>query len=221
MCYVFRTPLFPAQLLLARQFDLSVTSIPQSVSRWRHNEYSWCSHPLHFVQALNTPVVKVRLVVWRSDLTGQGVDYTHRDNTMIYRSYRSSHQVIYLYKYNLFYPYRMVISRRLCLSLIPNHIFSTMSTCISISISIPMSCISKNISCTWSWKHPIFWVAANLFRSAPHMSLFKQNARRTLACFTLMLGQRRRRWTNIKPKQAKVRRDRSEAADTEQTGIWC
>ena len=33
MCYVFRTPLFPAQLLLARQFDLSVTSIPQSVSR--------------------------------------------------------------------------------------------------------------------------------------------------------------------------------------------
>ena len=72
MCYVFRTPLFPAQLLLARQFDLSVTSIPQSVSRWRHNEYSWCSHPLHFVQALHTPVVKVRLVVWRSDLTGQG-----------------------------------------------------------------------------------------------------------------------------------------------------
>ena len=73
MCYVFRTPLFPAQLLLARQSDLSVTSIPQSVSRWRHNEYSWCSHPLHFVQALHTPVVKVRLVVWRSDLTGQGV----------------------------------------------------------------------------------------------------------------------------------------------------
>ena len=72
MCYVFRTPLFPAQLLLARQSDLSVTSIPQSVSRWRHNEYSWCSHPLHFVQALHTPVVKVRLVVWRSDLTGQG-----------------------------------------------------------------------------------------------------------------------------------------------------
>ena len=72
MCYVFRTPLFPAQLLLARQFDLSVTSIPQSVSRWRHNEYPWCSHPLHFVQALHTPVVKVRLVVWRSDQTGQG-----------------------------------------------------------------------------------------------------------------------------------------------------
>ena len=50
----------------------SVTSIPQSVNRWRHNEYSWCSHPLHFVQASRTPVVKVRLVVWRSDLTGQG-----------------------------------------------------------------------------------------------------------------------------------------------------
>ena len=72
MCYEFRTPLFPAQLLQARQSDLSVTSIPQSVNRWRHNEYSWCSHPLHFVQALHTPVVKVWLVVWRSDLTGQG-----------------------------------------------------------------------------------------------------------------------------------------------------
>ena len=72
MCYEYRTPLFPAQLLQARQSDLSVTSIPQSVNRWRHNEYSWCSHPLHFVQASNTPVVKVRLVVWRSDLTGQG-----------------------------------------------------------------------------------------------------------------------------------------------------
>ena len=72
MCYEYRTPLFPTQLLQARQSDLSVTSIPQSVNRWRHNEYSWCSHPLHFVQASNTPVVKVRLVVWRSDLTGQG-----------------------------------------------------------------------------------------------------------------------------------------------------
>ena len=73
MCYEYRTPLFPGQLLQARQSDLSVTSIPQSVNRWRHNEYSWCSHPLHFVQASNTPAVKVRLVVWRSDLTGQGV----------------------------------------------------------------------------------------------------------------------------------------------------
>ena len=94
MCYVFRTPLFPAQLLLARQFDLSVTSIPQSVSRWRHNEYSWCSHPLHFVQAWHTPVVKVRLVVWRSDLTGQGaaahacwnVDFTARWYVYMYLS---------------------------------------------------------------------------------------------------------------------------------------
>ena len=72
MCYEFRTPLFPAQLLQARQSDLSVTSIPQSVNRWRHNEYSCCSHPLLFVPASHTPVVKVRLVVWRSDLTGQG-----------------------------------------------------------------------------------------------------------------------------------------------------
>ena len=72
ICAMCLEPLFPAQLLLARQFDLSVTSIPQSVGRWRHNEYSWCSHPLHFIQALHTPVVKVRLVVWRSDLTGQG-----------------------------------------------------------------------------------------------------------------------------------------------------
>ena len=77
MCYEYRTPLFPAQLLQARQSDLSVTSIPQSVNRWRHNEYSWCSHPLHFVQASYTPVVKVRLVVWRSDLTGQGDGYKH------------------------------------------------------------------------------------------------------------------------------------------------
>ena len=44
----------------------------QSVNRWRDNEYSCCSHPLHFVQASHTPVVKVRLVVWQSDLTGQG-----------------------------------------------------------------------------------------------------------------------------------------------------
>ena len=72
MCYEFRTPLFPAQLLQARQSDLSVTSIPQSVNRWRHNEFSCCSHPLLFVPASHTPVVKVRLVVWRSDLTGQG-----------------------------------------------------------------------------------------------------------------------------------------------------
>ena len=72
MCYEFRTPLFPAQLLQARQSDLSVTSIPQPVNRWRHNEYSCGSDPLHFVPALHTPVVKVRLVVWRSDLTGQG-----------------------------------------------------------------------------------------------------------------------------------------------------
>ena len=72
MCYEFRTPLFPAQLLQARQSDLSVTSIPPSVNRWRHNEYSCCSHPLLFVPASYTPVVKVRLVVWRSDLTGQG-----------------------------------------------------------------------------------------------------------------------------------------------------
>ena len=41
-------------------------------NRWPHNEYSCCSHPLLFVQASHTPVVKVRLVVWRSDLTGQG-----------------------------------------------------------------------------------------------------------------------------------------------------
>ena len=72
MCYEFKTPLFPAQLLQAKQSDLSVTFIPQSVNRWRHNEYSWCLHPLHFVQASHTPVVKVRLVVWRSDLAGQG-----------------------------------------------------------------------------------------------------------------------------------------------------
>ena len=32
MCYEFGTPLFPAQLLQARQSDLSVTSIPQSVT---------------------------------------------------------------------------------------------------------------------------------------------------------------------------------------------
>ena len=54
MCYEFRTPLFPAQLLQGRQSDLSVTSIPQSVNRWRHNEYSWCTHPLLFVQASHT-----------------------------------------------------------------------------------------------------------------------------------------------------------------------
>ena len=59
-----QNPLFPAQLLQARQSDLSVTSIPQSVNRWRHNEYSWCSHSLLFVQASHTPVVKVRLVFW-------------------------------------------------------------------------------------------------------------------------------------------------------------
>ena len=64
MCYEFRTPLFPAQLLQARQSDLSVTSAPQSVNRWRHNEYSCCSHPLLFIPASHTPVVKVRLVVW-------------------------------------------------------------------------------------------------------------------------------------------------------------
>ena len=67
MCYEFRTPLFPAQLLQARQSDLSVTSTPQTVNRWPHNKYSCCSHPLLFVPASHTPVVKVRLVVWRSD----------------------------------------------------------------------------------------------------------------------------------------------------------
>ena len=72
MCYEFKTPLFPDQLLQARQSDLSVTSTQQSVNRWRHNEYSCGSHPLLFVQASHTPVVKVRLVVWQSELTGQG-----------------------------------------------------------------------------------------------------------------------------------------------------
>ena len=83
MCYEFRTLLFPAQLLQARQSDLNVTSTQQSVSRWRHNEYSCCSHPLLFVQASHTPVVKVRLVVWRSDLTGQGVYGRPRFNQII------------------------------------------------------------------------------------------------------------------------------------------
>ena len=38
-----QNPLFPAQLLQARQFDLSVTSTPQSVNRWSHIKYSCCS----------------------------------------------------------------------------------------------------------------------------------------------------------------------------------
>ena len=63
MCYEFRTPLFPGQLLQARQSELSVTSTQQSVNRWRHNEYSCCSHPLLFVQASHTPVVS-SLTVW-------------------------------------------------------------------------------------------------------------------------------------------------------------
>ena len=51
----------------------NLTSTLQSVNRWRHNEYSCCSHSLLFVQASHTPVVKVRLVVWWSDLRGKGV----------------------------------------------------------------------------------------------------------------------------------------------------
>ena len=52
MCYVFRTPLLPpppwpihSWFRRPKQFDLSVTSTLQSVNRWRHNEYSCCSHP--------------------------------------------------------------------------------------------------------------------------------------------------------------------------------
>ena len=52
MCYVFRIPLLPpppwpihSWFRRPKQSDLSVTSTLQSVNRWRHNEYSCCSHP--------------------------------------------------------------------------------------------------------------------------------------------------------------------------------
>ena len=52
MCYVFRTPLLPpppwpihSWFWRPKQSDPSVTSTLQSVNRWRHNEYSCCSHP--------------------------------------------------------------------------------------------------------------------------------------------------------------------------------
>ena len=41
MCYEYRTPLLPGQLRQTWQSDLSVTS---TVDRWRHSEYSCCSH---------------------------------------------------------------------------------------------------------------------------------------------------------------------------------
>ena len=72
MCYEFRTPLLPGLFRQTKQSDLSVTSTLQSVSRWRYNEYSCCPHPLPFVQLWGAPVFKVRLVVWRSDLIGEG-----------------------------------------------------------------------------------------------------------------------------------------------------
>ena len=37
--------LLPGQLRQLRRSGLSVTSTLQSVNRWRHNEYSCCSHP--------------------------------------------------------------------------------------------------------------------------------------------------------------------------------
>ena len=58
---MYRTPLLPGQLRQPRQSDLSVTSTLQSVNRWRHNEYSSCSH------LWGTPIVKVGPVVWWSD----------------------------------------------------------------------------------------------------------------------------------------------------------
>ena len=45
MCYEYKTPLLPGKLRQPRQSDLSVTSTLQSVSWWRHNAYSCCSHP--------------------------------------------------------------------------------------------------------------------------------------------------------------------------------
>ena len=72
MCYEFRTPLLPGPFRQPKQSDLSVTSTLQSVNRWRHNEYSCCPHPLPLVQLWGASVVKVRLVVWRSDLIGEG-----------------------------------------------------------------------------------------------------------------------------------------------------
>ena len=52
LCYVFRTPLLPpppwpihSWFRRPKQSDLSLTSTLQSVNRWRHNEYSCCSHP--------------------------------------------------------------------------------------------------------------------------------------------------------------------------------
>ena len=75
MCYEFKTPLLPGLFKQPKQSDLSVTSTLQSVNRWRHNEYSCCPHPLPFVQLWGAPVVKVRLVVWRSDLIGEGATF--------------------------------------------------------------------------------------------------------------------------------------------------
>ena len=65
-------PLLPGLFRQTKQSDLSVTSTLQSVNRWRHNEYSCCPHPLPFVQLWGAPVVNVRLVVWRSDMIGEG-----------------------------------------------------------------------------------------------------------------------------------------------------
>ena len=45
MCYGYTILLLPGQLRQTRQDDLSVTFHTQSVSRWRHNECSCCSHP--------------------------------------------------------------------------------------------------------------------------------------------------------------------------------
>ena len=65
MCYEFRTPLLPGQLTQPKRYELSVTSTLQS---WIFMLLA----PLLFVQASHTPVVKVRPVVWWSDLMGQG-----------------------------------------------------------------------------------------------------------------------------------------------------
>ena len=56
-------PLLPGQLRQPRQV---LPSTLRSVNRWRHNEYSCCSHLSNRTAPLT--VDKVRLVVWLADL---------------------------------------------------------------------------------------------------------------------------------------------------------
>ena len=119
MCYEFRTPLLPpppwpihSWFRLPKQSDLSVTSTLPSVNRWRHNEYSCCSHP-SFLYRLNTHLLSRS--DYRSDLIRQD-----GQNLASKQHYRNIYCLLWQNKTN--YLVNIICILRVCAANIGSHL---------------------------------------------------------------------------------------------------